>query len=129
VIVETIRPILAEHDLAIMQGASSDDGKVLTVETMLVHKSGEWMASDVVVPMAKIDPQGAGGALTYGRRYGLSALLNIVSDEDDDGNQASRPIPVVFHLRPRSLPLQPQRKKHDGAEHHSLPDGHVPAMR
>src|SRR4051812_4127860 len=70
VIVETIRPILAEHDLAIMQGASSDDGKVLTVETMLVHKSGEWMASDVVVPMAKIDPQGAGGALTYGRRYG-----------------------------------------------------------
>ena len=38
-----------------------------------------------LVPLPKADPQGYGSALTYGRRYGLSALLGIVTEEDDDG--------------------------------------------
>jgi hypothetical protein len=92
-IVAAVQPVLAKHDLAVVQSATtpSDGGAALTVETLLLHKSGEWMANSVVVPMVKIDPQGAGGALTYGRRYGLSALLSLATEEDDDGNVASRP--------------------------------------
>ena len=32
------------------------------------------------------DPQKLGSAITYGKRYNLGQLLNIVTDEDDDGN-------------------------------------------
>lgn len=95
-IIETIRPTLARHKLAVVQGAtlpeSNSEGKVtgFTVETMLVHESGEWLTSGVVMPIAKADPQGAGAAITYGRRYGLSAILSLATDEDDDGNAASK---------------------------------------
>lgn len=95
-IIETIRPILARHKLGVVQGAtlpeSNAEGKVtgFTVETMLIHESGEWLTSGVVMPLAKADPQGAGAAITYGRRYGISALLSLATDEDDDGNRASQ---------------------------------------
>lgn len=95
-IIETIRPTLAKHGLAVVQGAtlpeSTVEGKVtgFTVETMLIHESGEWLLSGVVMPLAKSDPQGAGAAITYGRRYGISALLSLATDEDDDGNRVSQ---------------------------------------
>lgn len=91
-IVETIKPVLAKHDLAITQSATcSDDGKFMTVQTRLVHLSGEFLVSTVVVPVAKLDPQGAGATLTYCRRFGLSTLLSLAADDDDDGNAASAP--------------------------------------
>lgn len=91
-IIEAVRPVLAKHKLAIVQGAtlpeSDANAKVtgFSVETMLVHESGEWICATLPVPLAKADPQGAGAAMTYGRRYGLSALLSLNTDEDDDGN-------------------------------------------
>ncbi len=96
-IVAAVRPVLASHKLAIVQGACDpiiDHGGSLegfSVETMLVHESGEWIANAAIVPLTKVDAQGAGGAMTYGRRYGLSALLSLATDEDDDGNVASTP--------------------------------------
>ena len=63
------------------------DGK-LGLITKLVHaESGEWQQSLLVMPLSKTDPQGYGSALTYARRYGLSALVGIVT-EDDDANGA-----------------------------------------
>lgn len=96
-IIETVRPILAKHGLTVIQGAENPvtdpDGSLcgFAVETMLVHESGEWLSSAVLMPLTKADAQGAGGALTYGRRYGLSALLSLATDDDDDGNVASTP--------------------------------------
>jgi hypothetical protein len=93
-IVDEVRPVLARHGLAVLQGTTtphtSEAGTVLAfaVETMLVHTSGEWIASTALMPLAKLDPQGAGAALTYGRRYGLSALLTLATDDDDDGEAA-----------------------------------------
>ena len=95
-IIETIRPTLAKHGLAVVQGTTTPESDAsntvrgFTVETMLVHASGEWLTSAIVMPLGKADPQGAGAALTYGRRYGLSALLSLATDEDDDGNAASK---------------------------------------
>lgn len=65
---------------------------VITVNTILMHTSGEWISSSMSMPLAKNDPQGVGTAVSYGRRYGLSAILGIVGkDEDDDANAASMP--------------------------------------
>ena len=58
------------------------------VETVLMHSSGEWLSGETYYPIAKNDAQGVGSAITYGRRYGLAAILGIVAD-DDDGNAAS----------------------------------------
>lgn len=41
------------------------------------------------MPLPKNDPQGYGSAMTYARRYGLSALIGIVTESDDDGEMAS----------------------------------------
>lgn len=84
------RPALKKHQLAVLQSAAPfEDGKGLLVETRIIHESGEWISGVVFIPIAKQDAQGAGASLTYGKRFGLSALLFISSDEDDDGNQAS----------------------------------------
>ncbi len=90
-IIDAVRPVLAKHGLAIIQGALESDPVTLSVETMLVHTSGEWITGGVTLPLGKADPQGAGAAMTYGRRYGLAALLSLATEEDDDGNHASPP--------------------------------------
>ncbi|MBD5418351.1 MAG: ERF family protein [Desulfovibrio sp.] len=57
--------------------------------TKLTHvESGQWQSSLAVVPLPKADPQGMGSALTYARRYALTAMLGMVT-EDDDGEAAS----------------------------------------
>lgn len=89
-----VRPALAQHGLTVLQGASQphtdEAGRLMafTVETMLLHASGEWISSSVFMPLAKLDPQGAGAAVSYGRRYGVASLLAIVTDDDLDGNDA-----------------------------------------
>lgn len=94
-IMDGIRPVLAKHGLSIVQGMAHPDADVngvvksFVLETMLLHKSGEYLANAAVMPVAKNDPQGVGSAITYGRRYGVSALLAIATDEDDDGNHGS----------------------------------------
>lgn len=107
-IVEDVRPILHKHGLAIAQGATTpitdEAGRVagFAVETMLIHASGEWLTNTAIVPIVKADPQGAGGALTYGRRYGLSALLSLATEEDDDANAVSHPPRAVEATAPRT---------------------------
>ena len=72
-----------------IQGNSVATGNTLIVETILIHESGQWVQSELCLPLAKADPQGVGSAMTYGRRYGLAAIVGIVADADDDGNAAS----------------------------------------
>jgi len=58
------------------------------VATLLIHSSGEWLRGELWMPATKQDAQGYGSALTYARRYGLSLLTGLASD-DDDGEAAT----------------------------------------
>lgn len=61
----------------------------LGLVTKITHaESGQWQSSLLVMPLAKTDPQGYGSALTYARRYGISTVLGIVTERDDDGIRA-----------------------------------------
>jgi hypothetical protein len=83
------------------------------VETLLTHSSGEWIASKCYIHLQKDDPQGLGSAITYARRYGLSAMVGICP-EDDDAEEATRtaaaskaargPAPVI--PRPAATPAR-----------------------
>jgi hypothetical protein len=88
-ILDAVRPTLAAQGLSIVQGAS-ESTQGFNVETYLVHSSGEYIANVVAVPVSKQDAQGVGSAMTYGRRYGVSALLALSTDEDDDGEAAAK---------------------------------------
>ncbi len=89
-VMEACRDTLIDNGIWVTQfpvdvGVSHTLGLV----TKMVHvDSGQWQSSLLVMPLPKNDPQGYGSALTYARRYGLSALVGIVT-EDDDGNLAS----------------------------------------
>jgi len=88
-VINTTRPILAKHGLSVLQSPSGD-GEHIIITTLLMHISGEWIEADPLVLKAdKITAQGAGSAISYGRRYSLSAILGISSEMEDDGNHAS----------------------------------------
>jgi hypothetical protein len=78
---------LSANGLSVTQLASTDGPKV-TIITMLLHSSGQYISSELSMQADKITPQGIGSAITYARRYALSAIVGI-SAEDDDGNSAS----------------------------------------
>ena len=86
-IFDAIRKPLAENGLAISQPMTIINGKLI-VETVLSHSSGEWISGQILIESQKLDPQSIGSALTYARRYSLSALLGIASEEDDDAEGA-----------------------------------------
>lgn len=80
------------HSASVLtHGSEQQPVVIMYVVTRLLHDTGEWMEVAVPVPLAKLDPQGAGGAMTYGRRYGLAAMFGIAADEDDDGNAGMAP--------------------------------------
>jgi hypothetical protein len=118
-IMETVRPALAAHGLALVQGVihpeTGEGGRLvgITVETRLLHTSGEWLASVVPVPVAKGDAHGLGSALSYGRRYGISALLALSTDEDDDGNAAAKAPPAKPPAKPAQAVPAPGQRLHD----------------
>jgi hypothetical protein len=90
-IVESCRDTLRKHGLAVVQTFSETDGTYINLDTTLLHESGEWIAGTFTMTPTKHDPQGMGSATTYARRYALSAILGIVTDDDDDGNASSQP--------------------------------------
>ena len=65
---------------------------------MLIHKSGQWIKSEVRMPIGgKKDAHAIGSACTYGRRYGLSAISGVAQyDDDGNSNSASKPKPIKF---------------------------------
>lgn len=102
-VVEAIRGPFAENGLSYVQLPYPAEGDWVQVETVLLHSSGQWVSSVVDVPVAKGDAQGYGSALTYARRYGLSAICGV-APEDDDGNAAAKakPRPSAEEMMPKS---------------------------
>ena len=85
-VIEASVPHLSKHGISVIQGTEFDSTNGYFVTTRLLHESGEWVQTKVRCPLGgKKDIQAVGGAITYGRRYGLSAMAGI-AQKDDDGN-------------------------------------------
>jgi hypothetical protein len=113
-VIEAVRDPLAANGLSVTQTTEVREGGLVLVTT-LRHASGQWIASDYPLPTAA-KPQELGSALTYARRYSLSALLCIAADEDDDaevsrtsGQTATTPAPKASPIKPQvsSPPMDP----------------------
>jgi hypothetical protein len=82
-IMNTVRPVLAKYGCYIEQHLAGD-----SVLTRVVHKSGQFIASKLHYQTWEANQvnnlQRLGGGLTYLKRYAISAILNIVADDDTD---------------------------------------------
>lgn len=89
-VIDASKATLAKHGLALMQFPGAMQGNAMTLETVLLHTSGEWLTGSEAfgVALAKADPQGIGSALTYARRYAQMSALNMPA-VDDDGEAAT----------------------------------------
>jgi len=87
---DACRGPLTANGLTVWQDVTTEaDG--IAVRTRLVHTSGQWVEfGPLVVPLSKHDAHGVGSATSYGKRYGLSAAVGIVAEDDDDGNAAAQ---------------------------------------
>lgn len=84
-ILDVVRQPLADNGLAVSQFPTGEDA----ITTILLHKSGEYIMETSQMSPEKRTPQALGSAITYARRYALSAVLGLNIDDDDDGNAAS----------------------------------------
>ena len=91
-VIESIKSPLKSHGLSISQ-FTEGDGNNVKLTTMLMHDSGQWLSSTVSLPLppdAKNIAQQFGIISTYLRRYGLSAILSVYTEEDTDGNDVGK---------------------------------------
>ncbi len=90
-ILNCVRPLLTENGILLIQNTGSNEAGDVYIQTKLIHTSGEVIKTDkLLLKPDKNTAQGIGSAITYGRRYQLTALLGISSEDDDDGNIASK---------------------------------------
>jgi hypothetical protein len=86
---DACRKPLTANGLSVVQLVRATSGGV-EVETKLLHTSGQSLSATLGVPVDKNTAQGIGSAITYARRYGLSAMVGVCPDEDDDGHAATQ---------------------------------------
>lgn len=87
---DVAEPLLEEYGCFVTQGSRFDSptGATLGVTRIVHADTGEYVETEMRLVLSKDDMQTLGAALTYSRRFNLSALLAMKA-EDDDGNTAS----------------------------------------
>ncbi|GAE93090.1 phage-associated recombinase [Gracilibacillus boraciitolerans JCM 21714] len=129
-ILDTIRPALSNHGLAIMlnpstrtetQQTADPNGVIAAIEKqfvkitpIIIHESGETLQMEslelpIVVGHKMNDSQAVGSAISYGRRYILTSLLGIASKDDDGNQQAPSYSQQQQPIQPNNQPPQQQQ--------------------
>ena len=81
-VIKAIKEPFANNGLSYTQFPTNDEGRIGVV-TMLMHESGEYLEHSYTLPTTKADPQAAGSAITYARRYALQSIAGIPTADDD----------------------------------------------
>ncbi len=102
-VLSAVMPALVTAEITVTSALWMLDGKPFVV-TALTHKDGGYRQS--LFPVADVTPHKVGGAMTYGQRYGLSALLGLQCEDDDDGNGAQGIKPKEQKGKPSSRPSE-----------------------
>ncbi|HUV46311.1 MAG TPA: ERF family protein [Dehalococcoidia bacterium] len=109
---EACREVLTTNGLSVVQVGALDEQGNAYLETMLLHSSGEWIMGKLPLRTTKADPQSQGSAITYARRYSLSSIIGLCTEEDDDAEAAmerKKPAPKA-QTKPQPNPQQGERE-------------------
>ena len=111
-VLKMVRPIAAKNNIAILQSSELQEG-IVKVETTLLHTSGEYIVSEVQAPYIELKGmnsyQSLGAAITYLRRYSLSNVFAISSEEDTDAVSKQD-----NYSKPQNNPQQPNSQQNSG---------------
>lgn len=116
-LIDMLRLVLPKHGLWFMQMPTRVDGKS-TLTTRVFHESGEWIEDSIEMTDTELqgkanDTQKVGASITYFRRYALSSIFGVASDEDVDGNLNSKKPPEQKQTYQRSASPQRTTQKQD----------------
>lgn len=120
-VINATRAGLQANGLALFHPISRQ-GDSWTIRTILAHSSGSYLETTATVPPVA-DWQKFGSAVTYCRRYVVSALLGVASEVDDDGNAASDAKP---REQPRTSPTPPKVERPKPAPQSAPPKAEAP---
>lgn len=110
-VIEAIDQASLPHGLSFIQYPTTDSDGKIGMNTVLVHESGEMIEFDpVYTTPEKQTPQAIGSAITYLRRYAISSIFGVTSEEDDDGNHATGNAPKQQYQNKQSY-QKPQQDK------------------
>tara|TARA_R100001530_G_scaffold89013_1_gene62007 strand:- start:1686 stop:2246 length:561 start_codon:yes stop_codon:yes gene_type:complete len=111
-VIESSLPSLTKYGLSVIQGNRYEvngETRSFYVTTTLLHGSGQWVKSEIKMPIGgKKDAHAVGSACTYGRRYGLSAMTGI-AQHDDDGNASTASQEIAPHRKQVNTKGQPYK--------------------
>lgn len=109
-LIEGTQDALCNEGLSIMQ-TSIPETDCVTVETLLAHKSGQWISSSMRLPIANRNPnisQNYGAAISYARRYQYTSILCIQGDEDNDAEFTTQNGPHAMRSTPAKVTPPPK---------------------
>lgn len=82
-ILEAVEQPLLENGLILVHLILQVNDTDIILVTRLFHESGQYLESTYPIPHIA-DLQKMGSAITYAKRYSVSALLSVVGEDDDD---------------------------------------------
>jgi hypothetical protein len=88
---ELIEPLLEKNGLLLLQPTEIRDGRTLVTSKIYHIDSGEVVVSEMIVDTQVGDMQKAGAGVTYGRRFTLNALVDMIAEDLDAEDAVTRP--------------------------------------
>lgn len=112
-LLEMLRGVLPKFGIWFVQTPTRDDGR-FCLTTRVFHTSGEWLEDTTELTETELsgsaknnDTQKLGASITYFRRYALSAVFGVASEEDTDGVPVSRTAAPAAPSSPPAAPAAP----------------------
>jgi hypothetical protein len=103
---DVIKPIMQIHGFAITFKVENVAAG-LSVTGILMHRAGHRESTTMLLPLdtsgSKNAVQAVGSSTSYGKRYVMSALLNLTTRGEDDDGHAAVPSATVTTIQARQL--------------------------
>lgn len=114
-LIDMLRSVLPKHGLWFMQIPTRADNKS-ALSTMVIHSSGQWIEDTIEMTDTELqgkanDTQKIGASITYYRRYALSSIFGVATEDDVDGNINNVQRAPVKQAPKQETKPQPQQKK------------------
>jgi hypothetical protein len=131
---DAIRAPFSENGLSLVQPIATPKPGIIEITTRLLHESGQWMDSPLILGLADDRPQTLGAAATYGRRYGACAMAGLSPDEDTDANEQTPmekkpPQTAQREKQYKPTPREVAAKQSDGDRFDPKSDAHIERLR
>lgn len=114
-VAEKVLPLLAVHGLSWYSGLDTDDQGSIVLRWELMHESGTGRNGTLPIGGRGTPWQQLGSAITYARRYALTAATGVAPGGDDDDAQAT--------AGSNAQPARPQQQAPVAAAPERLPEG------